>query len=97
MLAACGTGKPVPDTAGAADSVQRIQAPPPDRIGAAPTAAEVAKSVDSAANVRTDTTEPVAPVKKGDDRLRDSAFAPKFTVDSNGKVTPIKRPTRKPD
>ncbi len=28
----------------------------------------------------------------GDGRLRDSAFGPKFGVDSTGKVVPVKRP-----
>jgi hypothetical protein len=33
-----------------------------------------------------------AAAKAGEKPLRDSAFGPKFKVDSNGKVIPIKRP-----
>lgn len=44
-----------------------------------------------------DSARRAAATKKAEGPLRDSAFGPKFTVDSNGKVTPIKpAPPKRP-
>lgn len=90
LVAACGETKPAAQSVPAADSTQRIQAPPPDRIAPAPEM--TLKPADPVAKPKADTTKPAAPMQKADDRLRDSAFGPKFTVDSTGKVTKIKKP-----
>ena len=51
-----------------------------------------ARAADSARRATaTDSTKRAAAGKPADDRLRDSAFGPKFMVDSTGKVTPIKK------
>lgn len=98
VMMACGSPKPAAQSgatgATPADSTQRIQAPPPDKIGAAPEPATKAGPMDTAAKTKTDTTKPAAP--KRDDRLRDSAVGPTYMVDSTGKVTPIKPPVKKP-
>ena len=90
LLAACGETKPAAQSVPAADSTQRIQAPPPDRIAPAPEM--TVRPADPVVKQKADSTKPAAPIRKADDRLRDSAFGPKFTVDSNGKVRPLKRP-----
>ena len=94
-MVACGSPKPAAQSgATLADSTQRVQAPPPDKIGAAPEPAAKAGPVDTAKKTKADTTKPTVP--KRDDRLRDSAVGPKYMVDSTGKVTPIKPPVKRP-
>ena len=91
LVAACGESKPAAESAPApAGSAMGVQPPPPDRIGAAPDM--TVKPADPVAKRKADTAKPAAPMQKADDRLRDSAFGPKFTVDSTGKVTKIKKP-----
>ena len=57
-----------------------------------PVQARRAMPPDSAAQVAADSAKPGMAPKKGEGPLRDSAVGPKFSVDSNGKVTPIKKP-----
>lgn len=91
LVAACGESKPAAQSVPAiADSSARVSAPPPDRIGPAPEM--TVKPANPVAKRKADTTKPAAPMPKADDRLRDSAFGPKFSVDSTGKVTKIKKP-----
>lgn len=70
---------------------------PPAESAAPPTVAEtlpVPPATDSMKQAPGMSAAPKAQVPSGTDPklLRDSAFGPKFTVDSNGKVVPIKRP-----
>ena len=83
LVVACGGEKPAAEST-PAPAPPPVQAPPPDRIGAAPARA------DSAAKPKADTSKKAA--AKGDNRMRDSAFGPTYSVDSTGKVTKIKKP-----
>ena len=70
----------------------------PEAASAPPPAAPPSAAVDSTANapIVDSTTKAVAARKKAEGPLRDSAAGPKFSVDSNGKVTPIPPPAKRP-
>ena len=64
--------------------------PPTIRATPEPDSAATGKAV-----VSTDSTRAKVPpksAKKPDPRLRDSAFGPKYTIDSLGQIKPIKKP-----
>jgi hypothetical protein len=83
LTAACGGEKPAPQA--------ETKAPEP--------APAMSTKTDSAAMPATDTMKPMkgdtaakkAGAKKAEGPLRDSAFGPMYTVDSTGKVVPIKK------
>jgi hypothetical protein len=83
----------VPASAQPGASTPIITATTPER--APQVLADSVKRVRAADSARraatTDSTKRAAAGKPADDRLRDSAFGPKFMVDSTGKVTPIKK------
>ena len=66
------------------DKARQPETPPVQTLRAVPP--------DSAAQAVPDSAKPGVAPRKSDDRLRDSAFGPKFSVDSNGKVRAIKKP-----
>jgi len=79
--------RPTVGPAPAAPGQPVITATTPDRP--APAADSVVRSARPAA----DTAKKSAALpKKGEEPLRDSAYGPKFKVDSMGRVTPIKKP-----
>jgi hypothetical protein len=92
LAVGCGEKKAAEGSGAAAPDAAKVpvQAPAPDRIGAAPEPT-VSASPSGAAKAKADTSKAAGPTVKPDDRGRDSAFGPKFMVDSTGKVTPIKK------
>ncbi|HVZ49116.1 MAG TPA: hypothetical protein VG916_10055, partial [Gemmatimonadaceae bacterium] len=83
--AGTGTGEPPPAPAATTptrtDSAGPAHAPPmPDGSAMMPTGKDSVALMERKKALRDSTP------------LRDSAFGPKFTVDSTGKVVPIKRP-----
>jgi hypothetical protein len=82
LATACGGEKPAPQA--------ETKAPKP--------APAMSTKTDSVSMPKTDTMKPMkadtaakTAAKKAEGPLRDSAFGPKYTVDSNGKVVPIKK------
>lgn len=94
VCAACGgSNAPPPDT----NAVAQPQAEAPAASPAGPAATMAAP--DAPATVGPSVTPggaapppPPPPLGAGVTPLRDSAFGPRFKVDSTGKVIPIKRP-----
>ncbi|MCC7195914.1 MAG: hypothetical protein IT356_10190 [Gemmatimonadaceae bacterium] len=81
-VAGCSGAKaPGPESAPAQPAAEAMPAP---QQGAAEGAAPAPAPADTAPKRAAPPT--------GDERLRDSAFGPKFAVDSTGKVVPVKRP-----
>lgn len=73
------------------------KAPPPESTSTPPAGAVTPAAPDSAAvvpgaEVKADTAKKPGTPAKAEGPLRDSAFGPKFAVDSTGKVVPIKKP-----
>jgi hypothetical protein len=82
LMAACGGEKSQPKTETKADALPQQPTPPPT-----PTISDAStKAADTLKPSKSDTL-----TKKAEGPLRDSAFGPKYTVDSTGKVTPIKK------
>ena len=81
---------PMAGQAAAAPGQPLITATTPERPVPAP--ADSVVRVPRAARPAADPAKPAAQPKKGEEPLRDSAYGPKFKVDSMGKVTPIKKP-----
>jgi hypothetical protein len=82
LATACGGEKSEPKMETKADALPAPAAPP-----ASPTISDATtKNADTLKPGKGDTA-----TKKAEGPLRDSAFGPKFTVDSTGKVTPIKK------
>lgn len=82
LVVACGGETPAAESA-PAPAPPPVQAPSPDRIAAV-------LATDSGVKPNADTSKKAAAT--GDHRMRDSAFGPKYAVDSTGKVTKIKKP-----
>ena len=85
LLALCGcSGAPKPAATG--DSTATIRAlPEPDSVALRAAAKQDSHSVAGKA-AKSKTT------KGKDTLLRDSAFGPRFTIDSLGRIKPIKKP-----
>lgn len=81
LASACGGSKEAPAASDAAPPAVAETLPVPP----APDSMKAPSGTAAAPN-------PQVPPGTDPKLLRDSAFGPKFTVDSNGKVVPIKRP-----
>jgi hypothetical protein len=86
-----GDAVPLQTAPPTASPVAAPESAPQAGTGAAPAAAPRAPAADTTA-ARSGAAKSAKDQEMAERPLRDSAFGPKFTVDSAGKVKPIKKP-----